>query len=123
MTHEDLEPIASHLFNSIRFGTTAKLLGLNAPDSINFILQPCFVDNQPAFTIAAVEPADDGNGSYIRPLFVTTTHTMKLTNLDGAIANTRGDGIPDSIYNMLHPESVNADENHFDEDPPELQGD
>ena len=57
----------------------------------NFALFSCFVNGEPAVAIAAVLPAppevpDDEPGSLIRPLFVSVTPTMRLTDHDGRAA-------------------------------------
>ena len=57
----------------------------------NFALFSCFVNGEPAVAIVTVLPtppeAPDGEpGSLIRPLFVSVTPTMRLTDHDGRAA-------------------------------------
>ena len=57
----------------------------------NFALFSCFVNGEPAVAIAAVLPAPpeapgDEPGYLIRPLFVSVTPTMRLTDHDGRAA-------------------------------------
>lgn len=53
----------------------------------NFALFSCFVNGEPAVAIAAVLPTppeapDDEPGYLVRPLFVSVTPTMRLTDHD-----------------------------------------
>ena len=57
----------------------------------NFALFPCFVNGEPAVAIATVLPTppealDGEQGSLIRPLFVSVTPTLRLTDHDGRAA-------------------------------------
>jgi hypothetical protein len=54
---------------------------LTSGDYANFALFSCFADGQPAAAICAVT---EQAGEYlIRPLFVSVTNTMRLTDHDG----------------------------------------
>jgi hypothetical protein len=54
---------------------------LTSGDYANFALFSCFADGQPATAICAVT---EQAGEYlIRPLFVSVTDTMRLTDHDG----------------------------------------
>ena len=54
---------------------------LTSGDYANFALFSCFADGAPAAAICAVNK--DGEDFTIRPLFVSVTNTMRLTDQDG----------------------------------------
>jgi hypothetical protein len=54
-------------------------------DYANFALFSCFVNGEPATAIAAVNR--DGGQYIIRPLFVSVTPSLVLTDHDGQIAS------------------------------------
>ncbi|ADZ68931.1 hypothetical protein [Polymorphum gilvum] len=54
---------------------------LTSGEYANFALFSCFADGQPAAAICAVN--EQGGAYTIRPLFVSVTDTMRLTDHDG----------------------------------------
>ncbi|MFN6951134.1 MAG: hypothetical protein ACK4NE_00865 [Albidovulum sp.] len=54
---------------------------LTSGDYANFALFSCFADGQPAAAICAV--IEQAGEYLIRPLFVSVTDTMRLTDHDG----------------------------------------
>ncbi len=58
---------------------------LTSGDSANFALLSCFVNGEPAAAIVAVN--QDGDGYFIKPLFVSLTQSLTLTDHDGKPAS------------------------------------
>jgi hypothetical protein len=54
---------------------------LTSGDCANFALFSCFVNGEPAAAIVAVNR--DGDGYFIKPLFVSLTPSITLTDHDG----------------------------------------
>jgi hypothetical protein len=55
--------------------------GLTSGDDANFALFSCFVNGAPAAAIVAVH--QEGDNYAIRPLFVSVTPSLSLTDHDG----------------------------------------
>jgi hypothetical protein len=58
---------------------------LTLGDYANFALFSCFVNGEPAAAIVAVNR--DGDGYFIKPLFVSVTPSITLTDHDGQPAS------------------------------------
>jgi hypothetical protein len=58
---------------------------LTSGDYTNFALFSCFVNGEPGVAIVAVH--QDGDGYAIRPLFVSITPSLTLTDHDGQPAS------------------------------------
>ncbi|MBB4268212.1 hypothetical protein GGD89_003869 [Roseospira visakhapatnamensis] len=59
---------------------------LTSGDYDNLALFSCFVNGEPASAIVTITPDKDGNTLNIKPLFVSVTPDMVLTDHDGVEA-------------------------------------